>query len=131
MWFAALDPSHTGWLGPLLRRLLEGEPAVLDLLDAPEWKTKPPRYVRLRYYRYEFTDAGAATATGAWWRRQPIGMLTQRLSLEDIERMDRRPASRTRAKAVEERPLAGSLLDSRLESRRYLPNRQPSAIAAS
>ncbi len=73
MWFAALDPGRTGWLAPLLRRLLEGEPAVLELLDAPEWKAAPPRYVRLRYYRYEFTDAEERAATGAWWRREPIG----------------------------------------------------------
>ena len=66
MWFAALDPGHTGWLAPFLRRLLEGEPAVLDLLDAPEWKAEPPRYVRLRYYQYQFTDrkSGARPAPG-------------------------------------------------------------------
>ena len=87
MWFAALDPSHTGWLAPLLRRLLEGEPVVLDLLDAPEWKAAAPRYVRLRYYRYQFTDEEERRATGAWWRRESIGALTERLSLDDMNRL--------------------------------------------
>ena len=90
MWFAALDPGHTGWLGPLLRRLLEGEPEVWNLLEAPQWKAKAPRYVRMRYYRYEFTDREERRATGAWWRREPLGALTERLSLEDVERLDRR-----------------------------------------
>jgi hypothetical protein len=89
MWFAALDPRHTGWLAPLMRRLLEGEPEVYQLLDAPQWKAKAPRYVRLRYYRYEFTDAEARRSTGAWWRREPIGALTERLSLEDLDRSRR------------------------------------------
>ena len=87
MWFAALDPGRTGWLAPLLRRLLEGEPAVLDLLDAPEWKTQAPRYVRLRYYQYRFTDREERRATGDWWRRESIGALTERLSLEDLNRL--------------------------------------------
>ena len=87
MWFAALDPGHTGWLAPLLRSLLEGEPAVLGLLDAPEWKSEAPRYVRLRYYQYRFTTPEERRATGDWWRRESIGGLTERLSLEDMKRL--------------------------------------------
>jgi hypothetical protein len=90
MWFAALDPRHTGWLAPLMRRLLEGEPEVYELLDAPQWKAQAPRYVRLRYYRYEFTTAEQRRATGAWWRREPLGELTDRLSLDELARRDRR-----------------------------------------
>ncbi len=90
MWFAALDPNGAPWLGPFLRRLLEGEEDVLELLDAPEWRGKPPRYVQLRYYRYQFTDRKERRSTGAWWRREPIGALTNRLSLADLQRMDRR-----------------------------------------
>jgi hypothetical protein len=90
MWFAALDPDRAGWLGPLLQRLLEGESEVWNLLDAPEWEAKAPRYVRLRYYRYEFTDAEERRASGAWWRREPIGELTGRLSLDELDRRDRR-----------------------------------------
>ena len=86
MWFAALDPQGAGWLPRLLRRLLEGEPAVWELLDAPEWKDSPPRYVQLRYYEYEFTDAAEREKTGAWWRRRSLGVLTQRLSLENLEK---------------------------------------------
>ena len=60
---------------------------MLDLLDAPEWKAEAPRYVRLRYYRYQFTDEEERRATGAWWRRESIGDLTERLSLDDMKRL--------------------------------------------
>jgi hypothetical protein len=86
MWFAALDPEGAGWLPQLLRRILEGEPAVLDLLDAPEWHEAPPRYVQLRYYEYEFTTAEERERTGAWWNRRDRGLLTQRLSLQSFEK---------------------------------------------
>jgi hypothetical protein len=89
MWFAALDPRGAGWLGGLVRRILEGEDAVLDLLDAPEWRDEPPRYVRLRYYLYEFTDREERRATGAWWRRETLGELTGRISLDDVTRLER------------------------------------------
>jgi hypothetical protein len=86
MWFAALDPQGAEWLPRLLRRLLEGEPAVWALLEAPEWEAAPPRYVQLRYYEYEFTDAEEREQTGAWWRRRDRGLLTQRLSLQNLEK---------------------------------------------
>jgi hypothetical protein len=88
MWFAALDPESAGWLPPLLRRLLEGEPAVWALLDAREWEATPPRYVQLRYYEYEFTSAEEREKTGAWWNRRDRGLLTQRLSLQSFENRD-------------------------------------------
>jgi hypothetical protein len=83
MWFAALDPRGADWLGALAQRILQGEDAVLDLLDAPEWREQPPRYVRLRYFRYEFTDRAERRATGAWWRRESLGELTGRISLDE------------------------------------------------
>ena len=86
LWFAALAPRAEGWLGMLVRRVLEGEESVLALLGAKEWRDEPPRWVRLRYYRYEFTDRAERRATGAWWRRVPLGDLTSRISLEDLER---------------------------------------------
>jgi lipase maturation factor 1 len=89
MWFAALDPRGARWLGTLMRRVLEGEDAVLDLLDAPEWRDRPPRYVRLRYWRYQLTDRAQRRATGAWWRRESLGELTGRISLEELERSNR------------------------------------------
>jgi hypothetical protein len=85
MWFAALDPRSAGpWLVTLLQRLLQGTPSVMALVGPQAWGPGPPRFVRLAYYRYHFTTADEKRATGAWWRRERIGYLTQALSLADF-----------------------------------------------
>jgi len=82
MWFAALNPRrHQGWMEPLLIRLLEGAPAVEELFETVPFS--PPRYVRLVYYDYEFTDPGDGDA---WWRRERKGNLSGPLSLETFSR---------------------------------------------
>ncbi len=76
MWFAALDPpSAQGWLSRLVMRMLEGEAAVLDLLG-PNPLPAPPRYARLVYYQYHFTSSAERAKTGAWWKREFVGYLT-------------------------------------------------------
>jgi hypothetical protein len=76
MWFAALsryDSRRTWWFSSFLRRLLDGEPAVLDLLETNPFPAAPPRYVRATLYRYEFTTPEERRATGAWWKRTELG----------------------------------------------------------
>mmetsp|Transcript_22202 Transcript_22202/g.61608 ORF Transcript_22202/g.61608 Transcript_22202/m.61608 type:complete len:723 (+) Transcript_22202:237-2405(+) len=61
MWFAALGTYQGApWFIHLASKLLEGEPAVLDLLGgAPrEFADEPPRYVRAELYRYDMTRPG-------------------------------------------------------------------------
>jgi hypothetical protein len=71
MWFAALDPRRAQpWLVALLRRMLEGSPAVLRLLDDETLLAKPPRYVRLVMYDYTFPTKDEAAGSGAWWKRE-------------------------------------------------------------
>jgi hypothetical protein len=86
MWFAALDPRGAEpWLVALLRRILEGSPAVVRLLDDPALLAKPPRYVRLVMHEYGFTTPGdAAAESGAWWTRERRGELTPALSLDSF-----------------------------------------------
>ena len=75
MWFAALTSREGGTLVRQFRR-----PAI-------EWcarctrcsirrpsPRKPPHLIRVLRYRYQFTTAGAAEQTGAWWRRQYVGV---------------------------------------------------------
>ena len=77
LWFAALSPrGNAYWLQGLLRRQLEGSPAVLDLFRTNPFPDSPPRYIRLLYYRYRFTDPKTKHATGAWWQRERLGLLT-------------------------------------------------------
>jgi predicted DCC family thiol-disulfide oxidoreductase YuxK len=70
MWFAALT-SRDGapWVGNLLVRLLNGEPAVTRLMG-PSPFAEPPRFMRIVRYRYTFTTAEQRERSGAWWERQ-------------------------------------------------------------
>ena len=73
-------------MASLLRRILEGSPPVLGLLDDPTLLAKP-RYVRLVMYEYGFTaPGGATTSSGAWWTRERRGELTATLSLDSFGR---------------------------------------------
>ncbi len=76
MWFAALDPpSAQNWLSRLVTRLLDGDTVVMSLLG-PSPLARPPRFARLVYYRYHFTSSAERAKTGAWWKREFRGYLT-------------------------------------------------------
>lgn len=73
MWFAALSNyQRTPWVAGLLRRLLEGSPEVLTLLDKNPFAGSPPKFVRALLYDYHFTEANTRSQSGAWWRREFI-----------------------------------------------------------
>jgi hypothetical protein len=74
MWFAGISPSYAeSWFGPLLQKLLEGDPAVLALLRHDPFPDAPPALVRARLYRYRFTTWRERRQTGAWWVRTEAG----------------------------------------------------------
>jgi hypothetical protein len=74
MWFAALNPSFVEpWLQNLVMRLLEGSPPVVALFRTVPFRDFPPAYIRLKVYRYHFTDWAARRTGGMWWRRSEIG----------------------------------------------------------
>jgi hypothetical protein len=76
MWFAALDPiSAQNWLRRLIDRLLAGETSVVQLLG-PSPLRAPPQYARLALYQYHFTSRRERAESGAWWRRELVGYLT-------------------------------------------------------
>jgi hypothetical protein len=75
MWFAALgDVRRNPWLVHFLDRLLEGEPEVLALLEDNPFADRPPRLIRAVVFQYHFTDAATRAMTGAWWRREWLGL---------------------------------------------------------
>ncbi len=82
IWFAALSRyERTPWFGGLMHRLLEGSPSVLALLKKNPFPDAPPRYVRAILYDYHFTSAKTRKETGAWWRREKLGLYCKPLSL--------------------------------------------------
>lgn len=75
MWFAALSShSQARWFERLARRLLDGEPDVLALLDSNPFPEAPPRLLRARLYAYRFTTRAERRETGDWWRRELRGV---------------------------------------------------------
>ena len=83
MWFAALgDVRGNYWFVSLCDRLLRGSPPVLALMGPDPFPSAPPRFVRAVLYRYEFTTAGQRRATGAWWRRERLGLYLPAITLE-------------------------------------------------
>jgi predicted DCC family thiol-disulfide oxidoreductase YuxK len=82
MWFAALgDHTDNPWFESLMRRLLEGSPPVLALLEANPFPDRPPKYVRAQLYDYRFADASTRAATGQWWVRRLDGLYFPEVAL--------------------------------------------------
>jgi hypothetical protein len=85
MWFVGLNPGYGGrWLPVFLQRLLEGDRATLRLLRrSPFPPEAPPRWVRVRLYRYRFTTRAEKRESGGWWVRTPVGTVVDPVSLAD------------------------------------------------
>jgi hypothetical protein len=79
MWFAALGSYQSNrWFVTFMLRLLEGEPAVLRLLEYNPFPRSPPKYVRARVYLYHFTGWGSRD----WWWREEKGAYFPAVSLK-------------------------------------------------
>jgi hypothetical protein len=87
MWFASLGSVRENpWIVSLMRRLLEGSPSVLALLDSNPFADGPPKYVRAQLYDYRFADRRTHIVTGQWWVRRPEGLYFPQVSLADFGR---------------------------------------------
>jgi predicted DCC family thiol-disulfide oxidoreductase YuxK len=75
MWFAALGNYRQNlWFVGFVVRLLEGSKDVEALLESNPFPDHPPRYIRAQTFEYSFTDFETRRKTGAWWKRQPLGL---------------------------------------------------------
>jgi Lipase maturation factor len=71
MWFAAMEspdggtPDWEPWLAELVSQLLHGDKSSAALLAKDPFPdpARPPQYVRIQLYRYQFTRH-------AWWKRR-------------------------------------------------------------
>ncbi|MFP2930238.1 lipase maturation factor family protein [Pyxidicoccus sp. 3LG] len=80
MWFAALG-SPPSWFIAFLARLLEGSPEVLGLLAGNPFPDGPPKMVRAVLYDYQMADLEERRRTGAWWKRERLGLYVPPLAL--------------------------------------------------
>jgi hypothetical protein len=89
MWFVGISVGYgERWLLPLLAQLLRADPATLRLLRAAPF-TGPPRYVRVRRFRYRFTSPAERRETRAWWVRVTAGTVVPPISLDRIDAVAR------------------------------------------
>ncbi|OIO10674.1 MAG: hypothetical protein AUJ52_03700 [Elusimicrobia bacterium CG1_02_63_36] len=78
MWFAALSPYRQNpWFFAFLKRLLEGRPEVLGLLERNPFPDAPPKFIRPLFYRYRFAPSGAKE----WWTRELLGLYAPPVAL--------------------------------------------------
>ena len=77
LWFASLEPWRASpWVVLTQERLIEGSPSVLKLFRNDPFPGTPPTQVRTVLWQYWFTDAATRRRTGAWWRRQELGLFS-------------------------------------------------------
>jgi len=82
IWFAAMSrPDRYPWTVHLVWKLLHNDPGALSLLAGNPFPDGPPRFIRARYYRYEFAPPG--DPDGRWWVRTLIGDWIPPLSADD------------------------------------------------
>ena len=80
LWFASLgDWRGYPWVARAELRLLEGSPEVLKLFARDPFDGHPPEYVRAVRWQYWFTTPEQKRATGAWWRRELLGLYAPEL----------------------------------------------------
>ncbi len=75
-------PSSYHWFYRFLRKLLEGSPTVLGLLEN---ETETPNYLRVWLYNYHFSNSEQKKETGQWWMRDQKRILIPTFSLIDIK----------------------------------------------
>jgi len=83
MWFAALgDIKSNPWLVNIAARLLSNDPPTTQLFETNPFPDKPPQYVRMQMYKYEFTTVEERKKTGQWWTRTSIGLYLPPVSIK-------------------------------------------------
>ncbi len=82
-WFAALGGfENQFWLHNLMVRILQGEPAVLNLLGKNPFPDGPPKAVHVLLYQYHFSDLDLHSRTGQWWTRELVGKYSPDMTLK-------------------------------------------------
>jgi hypothetical protein len=83
LWFASLGSWRENIIVPSTEeRLLAGAPDVLKLFAGNPFPNSPPKQVRAVIWQYWFTSLAEKQATGAWWRRELLGLYAPVLERE-------------------------------------------------
>jgi hypothetical protein len=75
LWFASLGSwREYPLVASTEERLLANDPDVLSLFAGNPFAKQPPKQVRAVLWQYWFTTMAEKRATGAWWRREYLGL---------------------------------------------------------
>jgi len=82
IWFAAMQsPQYNPWLLHFIWKLLDNDKDALTLLADNPFPSAPPKYIRVQFYRYQFTKPlDESNKSGAIWNRTYIGQWLAPLS---------------------------------------------------
>ncbi|HWO43264.1 MAG TPA: lipase maturation factor family protein [Candidatus Eisenbacteria bacterium] len=73
------------WFERFVARLLEGDRPTLKLLRRNPFPGAPPKFIRARFYLYQYTDREERRKSGAWWKRTLIDEYLPPVSRADLE----------------------------------------------
>lgn len=86
MWFAALGSyDYNPWFLRFVERLLQGSPAVDNLIEENPFPDSPPKYIRALVYKYRFTSLHEKATESRWWSREIAGTYLPAVSLEQFK----------------------------------------------
>ena len=81
IWFAAMQtPEQNPWMLTFIKKLLDNDKVTLSLIKENPFPDKPPKYIRVEHYIYNFVKPGNI----AVWERERIGTWLSPMSKEDI-----------------------------------------------
>jgi hypothetical protein len=81
--------GYERWFIRLVEHLLAADRPTLALLRRDPFAGRRPRFVRARFFHYEYTSWQERRQTGAWWRRTAIGDYLPPISLDDLSAASR------------------------------------------
>ncbi len=81
MWFASFGSAGgQPWLIHLVDKLLRGDHVVDSLFAVQPFRTRPPRYIRALFFRYEFAEPELHSR---YWQRQYVSEYLRPVALGD------------------------------------------------
>ena len=76
--------DHSYWFARFLRALRQGNTKVLSLLEQNSQLSEKPKYMRLTFYYYKFSEPHKKKK-GFWWEREPLENFTLNIVFTDPE----------------------------------------------
>ena len=84
IWFAAMErPEQNPWLIHMIWKLLDNDKNTLSLIANNPFPDRPPKYIRVEFYKYQFAEPGNYERTV--WKRTYVGEWLQPLSRENLQ----------------------------------------------